>query len=218
MSQKCRASVIIVLAGLITACGGAPSSRPAPVDPFSQIPGNPIALAPLTGANVLLLTVGTVVVGDTARPLVELEGRRTALLAAANAQLDSALRRDAREVRWMGLEEQRRAARRNPTLGVDPDRLATAYLFDPAVDRVPDPLWAGVRILAAVTEARFALVPAAVRLTGAPDSLTAAYVVAIVDTRTGVVLGRTRAQGRTQRTSDLALASAAAALIASPIP
>ncbi len=217
MSSKCHNSVAIVAALLATACGGHQAARTAPADPFAQIPANPIAMASLTGANVLLLTVGTVVVGDTARPLVELEGRRTALLAAANAQLDTALRRDAREVTWMGLEEQRRAARRNPTLGVDPDRLGTAYLFDPSVDRVPDPLWAGVRTLAAVTDARFALVPAAVRIAGTPDSLVATYVVVIADTRTGTVLGRTRAVGRAQRTPEAALAAAAAALVASPI-
>lgn len=152
--------------------------------------------------------------GDSARPLPDLEARRAALIELANAALDTAVRRDGREVTWAGLEEQRRAARRNPTLGLDPDRLATAFLVG-GMDRIPDPQWAQVRSLAAITGARFAVVPAAARITGAPGSLTASFIMVLIDVRTGGVMFRARATGRAMATIEAALASAAGTVIAS---
>jgi hypothetical protein len=163
------------------------------------------------------LTVGGLFVGDSGSGLPDLEPRRTALLDAANAALDTALRRDGRDVHWMGLEEQRGAVRRNPTLGLEPERFATAYLFEPGVDRIPDPLWAQVRTLAAITGARFAVVPAAARLAGRPGSVSAAYVLVVADARTGRVLWRGRAQGRPAATAEAALAVAAGTVIATPL-
>ena len=93
-------------------------------------------LTAFSGSTVLLLTTGGVVAGDSANPIPELQSRRNALVAVANAALDSALRRDGRSVTWMGLEEQRSVARRNPTLGLDPDRLPTVELFPPGIEVV----------------------------------------------------------------------------------
>jgi hypothetical protein len=176
-----------------------------------------MSVAPLAGTNVLVLTVGGLMVGDSAQPLPELDARRTALVDAANAALDSALRRDGREVTWLGLEEQRRAARRNPTLGIEPDHFATQYLFDPRVDRIPDPLWSQIRSLAAVSSARYVMVPAGVKIAGAPGALSAAYVMVLADARSGGVLARVRAQGRPAATPEAALALAAGTLLASPL-
>ena len=140
MSRWCRYAAAVLLLPAAASCKKKPDTV-APVDAFMSIETGALGLTTLSGSNVLLLTAGGLVAGDTAKPLPDLEARRGALLDTANVVLDSALRRDGREVVWMGLDEQRRAARRNPTLGIDPDRLATSELFPPQTDRVPDPLW-----------------------------------------------------------------------------
>lgn len=166
---------------------------------------------------MLLLVVGGLVVGDSGVPLPEIEMRRSALLELANAALDTAVRRDGREVTWMGLSEQRQAARRNPTLGLEPDRFATASLVDVATERVPDPLWGQIRSLAAITGARFALVPSGVKIGGAPGAFTASYIVVVADARTGAVMYRARAAGRPAASPEAALANAASTVIATPL-
>jgi hypothetical protein len=191
----------------VASCGHH-QARVTPSDPFEQIAVSRLVVGSLAGSNVLLLTVGGLLVDDTTS---------SQLLGYANAALDSALRRDAREVSWLGLEEQRRAARRNPTLGLDPDHFATQYLFDPRVDHVPDPLWAQLRALVAVSSARYALVPAGVKISGAAGARTAAYVLVLVDARAGTVLSRLRAQGTPAATGEAALRAAAGTVIATPL-
>ncbi len=161
--------------------------------------------------------VGGLSLGDSTGTLPDLEPRRGALLQEANSALDTAVRLTGRGVTWMGLEEQRRAARRNPTLGIEPDQLATAYLVGSTVDRVPDPLWGQVRSLGAITGARFAVVPAAVRVSGTSGAFTASYIVVVADIRTGNVMFRARATGRPMATAEAALVSAAGTVIAAPL-
>ena len=215
MLCNCRFSVV-TLAAAVAACGGG-TARTNPSDPFATIPISQLPVGSLSGSNVLVLVAGGVVLGDTAGPLTELEGQRTAILVTANEALDTALRRDARDVNWMGLQEQRRLARRNPTLGLDPDRLPTAYMAGPGVERVPDPLWSSIRTLSAVTGARYAIVPAAVRVTGREGAYVAEYVVVAADTRSGGVVYRGRALGRPAVDLRTAFASAAATLVATPL-
>jgi hypothetical protein len=161
--------------------------------------------------------VGGLSLGDSTGSLPDLEARRAALLLDANSALDTAVRATGRGVTWMGLEEQRRAARRNPTLGLDPDQFATAYLVGSEADRIPDPLWGQVRSLGAITGARFAVVPATVRIAGTSGALTASYIVVVADIRTGTVMFRARATGRPMATAEAALASAARTVIATPL-
>jgi hypothetical protein len=201
--------VSLVLAA--AACGGPKST--APESPWTQTPPAPLPLASLSGAKVLLLTVGGVVAGDSAHPLPGLEARRSALLTAAYAALDTALRRDAREVEWMGLEEQERAARRNPTLNIQPARFNTSALFPVQAERVPDPLWGQIRTISAVTGARYLVAPAGVRFMGTEQALTATYVLVMADARTGAVVWRGRLDGGPQATPEAALASAAATAV-----
>jgi hypothetical protein len=177
----------------------------------------PLPVGSLNGSSVLLLVAGGLSLGDSTGPLPELEPRRAALLQEANAALDTAVRLTGRGVTWMGLEEQRHASRRNPTLGIDPDQFATSYLLGSTVDRIPDPLWGQVRTLGAITGARFAVVPAAVRIAGAAGTLTASYIMVVADVRTGAVMFRARATGRPMATAEAALASAAGTVIAAPL-
>ena len=208
--------VSMVMLALVAGCPRSHTTRTDPNDPFSRIAVSPLPIASASGSSVLLLALGGLVLGDTAA-LPELEGQRARLTAAAYAQLDSALRRDAREVLWQGLEEQRYATRRNPTLGLDPDRFPTAYVIEPSMSQIPDPLFAEIRTLAAITGARYAVVPAGARLTRATGGYRAEYVLAAADARTGTVIWRGRAEGRPAATAEGALSAAASTVIASPL-
>jgi hypothetical protein len=218
MSRYCNVGVAILSLLAIAACGRPKPSSTTPRDVFAAVPVAPLPTASLGGVQVLLLTVGTVQVGDTVNRLPALEARRSALVGTAYAALDSALRRDAREVEWMGLEEQLRAAGRNPTLGVRPERFATVYLSDPELEVIPDPLWGQARTLIAVMGGRFVLVPAAVRLRATGDAVTATYLLVMADARSGRVLWRGRLEGRPAPTAEAAFAAAAATAIATPLP
>ena len=213
MSSKCHYSVVIVAAAALSGCGGHSAARVAPEDPFATIPIATLPVGSLAGSSALLMAVGAIVAGDSTDPLPAINAQRLALIEVANAAIDTALRRDARAINWMGLAEQRRVARRSPTLGVDPDRLPTVYLVGPRVQRVPDPLWAGMRTLVAMTGARMAIVPAVARITGHPGALTAEFMLVIVDARTGEVLWRGRSVGVPSPTAEAALASAAGAAV-----
>lgn len=217
MSLRCRNAVAIAVLVLAAACQKQPPAATTPTDPFTAIEVGRLSLTALSGSNVLLLTAGGLVVGDSGNPLLSLEPRRNELLQVANSVLDTALRRDGREVTWMGLEEQRRIARRNPTLGIDPDRLSTVELFSAQAERVPDPLFGRLRTLAAMAGARYALAPAAVKIGGTPEAMTASIVIVLVDARGGGVLFRARASGGPAPTAEQALARAAGVVIASPL-
>jgi hypothetical protein len=187
------------------------------VDPFEGIEVGQLPVGSLSGTNVLILVAGGVVLGDSTGTLPQLETERNAILDIANHALDTALRRDARDVNWMGLEEQRRAARRNPTLGLNPERLPTAYTAPASVERIPDPLWAQVRTLSAVTGARYAVIPAAVRVTGRDSAYVGEYVLVGADTRSGGVVFRARVLGRPAPTLRAAFAAASANLVSGPL-
>jgi hypothetical protein len=185
----------------------------APEDPIGSVPVAPLPTAVFAGSPTLLLTVGGLIIGDSASPLPELEARRTALLEAAYAALDTALRRDARDTHWMGLEEQRRAARRAPTLNLEPDRFNTVYLVGRKVEAMTDPLWAEVRTLAGLTGARMVVAPAAAKLSGRMGAYVASYVLVVADTRVGQVVWRSRVTGSPAGTPEAAFASAASTAI-----
>jgi hypothetical protein len=212
-----RYRVSVACFGLLAACSSGTPSHIQPVDPFGGIELGQLPVGSLSGSKVLILVTGGVVLGDSTGGIPQLETERSAILDIANHAIDTALRRDAREVQWMGLEEQRRAAHRNPTLNLDPDRLPTAYTAAATVERIPDPLWAQVRTMSAVTGARFAVIPAAVRVTGRDSAWVAEYVVVGADTRTGGIVFRARARGRAAPTLRAAFASATATLVTTPL-
>jgi len=205
----------MMLPPLLAAVSCTPRSHAtAPLDPISAVAVSPLPIGSLGGAKALVLVVGGVVFGDSA---LALETQRTAILEQADAALDTALRRDAHDVRWEGLPEQRDVTRRNPALDIDPDRLPTAYLVSMRIDQVPDPLWSDIRTLAAMTDARYAIVPAAVRIAGAPGAFRASYVLVAVDARTGAVVWRGRSDGASAATPAAALALAASAAVPNPL-
>jgi hypothetical protein len=212
MSRKRNVSVAIVLLSLLSACGGRPRA-PVPEDPFSEIALSPLPSDALAGSSVLLLPVGVLVLSDSAARDAGLVARQLALKAAAGAVLDSALRRRAPGVTWLGLAEQRRALRLAPALGIEPARLETAYLLSPKVTSLADPLWSQLRALMGMTDAQTAVAPAGVRLDRGAGGYTAEYVLVLVDPRDGKVLGRGRTRGPAAATPEAALRAAAEATV-----
>ncbi len=225
MLRRCRYAVAIVMLVAATACGGRPGTRAAPDDPFATTPESGLPMGSLAGQSALLLPAGGLVVGDSGNALPAIVARRAALLDYANAVVDTAVRRDAREVRWFGLTEQRRVARGAPTLSLDPDHFSTAHLVDRRVGYVADPLRAQLRTLAGLTNARLALAPTVVRVShrgggggcgggGGREGLIAEILWAAVDARLGSVVARGRASGLPAPTAEAAIANAAARLVA----
>jgi hypothetical protein len=194
--------------------GCARSPRPTtPEDPFRAIGVAPLPAGALAGGSVLVLPVGALVLTDSASRNADLVARQYALRAVAGALLDSALVQRAPSVTWVGLAEQQRALRLAPALGIEPARLETGYLANPKVESLVDPLWGQVRALAGMTNARMAVAPAAVRLDRRGSEYTAEYVLVLVDSREGTVLGRGRTQGPPAATPEAALAAAAAVAV-----
>jgi len=212
MSYKYRYGVMLVAVALAAGCGRA--QRPTtPEDPFKAIGIAPLPVEALAGSSVLVLPVGAMVLSDSAALDADLVARRFALAAEAGAALDSAFRRGAPTVKWLGLAEQRRAMRMAPALGVDPARLETDYLLSPRVESMVDPLWAQLRALTALMDSRTAVAPAGVRLDRRAGGYAAEFVLVLVDSRSGRVLGRGRMPGPLAATPEAALSSAAAATV-----
>lgn len=213
MRRNRKTAILLLTLCATAACGPKRSGDARPEDPFAAIPVMPLPVGSLAGSSALVLVTGTVVFGDSVGDVAD---RRVALLESANAALDTALRAGAREVTWHGLPEQRRVARRNPTMSIDPDRLPTSYLIS-AAEQVPEPLWTQIRTMAALTGARFAVVPAAVRIAGTPGALRAEYALIAVDARTGRIVWRGRSESGASPTAELALSRAAHAAVPSAL-
>jgi hypothetical protein len=211
MTNKCRQCVTLVSFVLIAGCSHSSRERVAPADPFANVEAAQIPVSSLAGASALLLPVGYLVLGDSVAGFAM---QRADLLARATAVLDSVLMRDAGTVTWQNQDSIRRALRRAPGIGaVDPSRLPTGFLLAKRVEAVPDPLWSSIRAVAALTGARMAFVPVAVRLDGRDGAVTATFAMAIVDVRLGRLAWRGRTTGAPAPTPQAALVSAAAAAI-----
>lgn len=215
MTSKCRQCVTLVSLMSIAACSHPAPERVTPTDPFVNIEVSQIPVGSLAGASALLLPVGSVVFGDS---VTSLTAQRADLLDRATAVLDSVLRRDAGTVTWQNQDSIRRALRRSPGIGAaDPSRLPTGFLLAKRVEAVPDPLWSSIRTVAALTGARMAFVPVAVKLDGREGAVTATFAMALIDVRLGQLAWRGRVTGRPAASAEAALAFAAAAAVPSGI-
>jgi hypothetical protein len=211
MSRQYRNTIVILAALSAAACAGRSSRPTTPEDPFLVVSVAPLPVGALAGNSALLLPVGALVLGDSAALNPELVSRRFGLLALAGSVLDTALRQNARAVRWLGLAEQRRALRMAPALGIEPDRLETGYLMGSKVESLTDPLWSQLRTLEGMMGARIAVAPAGVKIERRGESFIATYVLVMVDARTGRLQWRGRTDGAAAATPEAALRSAALA-------
>lgn len=214
MTPKCRSGVVLLSFAVAGACSHRAPNPPAPVDPFVHVGVSQIPVTGMAGSGALLFPVGSILFGDS---LAALAMRRGDLLDRATAVLDSVLERDAREVTWHDQEAMRRVLRRSPGIASDPTDLPTGFLLAKKVEGVPDPLWSSVRALGALTGARVAVIPVAVRLEGRPGAVNATFALAIVDVRVGQLSWRGRVTGPDQPTAEAALTAAAAAAVPSGI-
>ncbi len=124
-----------------------------------------------------------------------LPGESVARLHWADSLMGQVLVERAPEVTWVLPPELRRVARRAPGMVTDPDRMGQA-LLRAKVDRVPDPLRAYLRALAAMTDARYVIVPAVVRIsTDSTGAVRAETLLVFADTRNGAIMWRSEPVG-----------------------
>lgn len=213
MSRQYRNTIVMIAALSASACAGHSARPTAPEDPFLAIGVAPLPVVALAGGSALLLPVGTLMLGDSAARIPDLVARRYDLLALAGTVLDTALRQNARGVRWIGLVEQRRALRMAPALGIEPERMETAYLMGAKVEALTDPLWSQVRTLMGFTEARVVVAPAGVKIERQGEGFVASYVLVMADARTGRLQWRGRTDGAAAATPEAALRNAAEATV-----
>ena len=214
MTHKCRNGVMLLSLSAVCACSHHAPTQAIPADPFANLGVSQIPVTGMAGSGALLFPVGNIVFGDS---LTGLALRRGDLLDRATVVLDSVLERDAREVTWHDQEAMRRVLRRSPGIASDPTDLPTGFLLAKRVEGIPDPLWSSLRALGALTGARMAVIPVAVRLQGRPGAVSATFAVAIVDVRVGELSWRGRVTGPDQPTPEAALLAAAAAAVPSGI-
>jgi hypothetical protein len=154
-----------------------------------QSPAPALAVAPLAGQRVPVLPVTLLSVEP---PIDEqLPGDRAERLEWADRIVADVLMSRGPEVTWVLPPELRAVARRAPATVTDPDRMGHALMRASSLQVVPDPLRSYLRALTAMTESRFVLIPAAVRMV--PDStggIRAETAMVLVDSRNGAVLWR----------------------------
>lgn len=177
-----RHFAIAAVALLGAACGGkAAAGTPAPV------PAAPQSLAGLAGEQVIVLPTRFLRNPDSAWSGT-LDDRRK-LLASVDSALQAAVRERGAAPRWTWSDELTRLARRNAAYVPNPHDVAAEPLRLPMrrgrnPDMLTDPLRSQLRSLAALRDARYALVPVELRLESRGGGTGRAVLhLALVDTR-----------------------------------
>lgn len=187
---------------LLGACSAATVTPPAAAQD-SQRPAAALNVAPLAGQPVPVLPA-TYIVADS---VAGIPAVHSGAVAWADSIIGEALESRGPEVQWVLPPALRHAARRAPATVTDPDRMGQAILRAPKLDRIPDPLRIYMRSLAAVTNSRMMMVPAAIRFAYAPGGVRAEVDLVLADARSGSVLWRSRPHA-TAVTADAALKAA----------
>jgi hypothetical protein len=146
-----------------------------------------LSLTPLVGLPIPVLPA-TFLVADTG--IVGIPVGRVAQLAWADSVLLDALQTRGPEANWMGPAELRRAAKRAPGMMPDPDHMSQSALRFESIKRVPDPILANLRMMIAMTNTRYVMVPASVRFRRMADGVEATTVLVLADPRSGEILWR----------------------------
>jgi hypothetical protein len=109
--------------------------------------------------------------------------------AALDSELAYWLPQHAGNVRWILPEQMQRTLARSPTLDIDINNLAINIFQQAQVKRIGDPLFGDVRRLAAVLNARLALIPVAAELIGRTEADARVQIAtAIIDALDGTVI------------------------------
>ncbi len=168
------------MVGLFAACATAQQPKPSPAPA--------LLLSPLAGQSIPVLPASYLIADEAVEASLapDLRGR----LAWADSLIGDVLQGRGPEVAWVLPEELRRVARRAPGTVSDPDRMGQAILRSDGLKRVPDPLFSQLRSLAAMTNARQVMVPAAIRLSTVDGGVRADVVLVLVDARSSLLLWR----------------------------
>lgn len=195
-----RAAALAVLLALAPLLPAASQAAPARHDPHESVPLSTNAIA---GQKIPVLPLASLV-ADAGLPAEEGAADpwrdRSLGVRRADSLLSTALRDRAPEVTWLSPGQVRRIAARAGGILNDPDQMGQALLRAPELKHVPDPLRSQLRTLAAMAGGRYVLVPAALAFTVDPAGIKAAFSLVIADPRTGDILWRTIATGRSRTT------------------
>ena len=186
---------------LIAACGG---KRPSAAPPAPTTAPAPV----LTGLTVMVFPTqrGPVAVADTTAKHFGLPSEKL------DAEVAYWLPQLAGSVKWILPASIQRSITRSPTLAVDINNLAVTAFHRAQVKRIGDPLFGDLRKLAAVLDARIAVIPVAAEYIGStPATARPQIATAVIDALDGTVLWYGVLQGDTPAQDEAAIASAAQA-------
>jgi hypothetical protein len=190
--------VMLVAAG----CGGMRPERAPPPPTTSPAPV-------MAGQTVMIFPVqyGNVPVAQATLQRFPVEKEKL------DAEIAYWLPQQAGTVRWLLPSAIQRVISRSPTLGVDIKNLAVGSFQRAQVKRIGDPLYGDLRKLAAVLDARFAVIPVAAEQIGASEADARVQVAtALIDALNGTVLWFGVIESAADARGEAGIASAAQAI------
>lgn len=140
-------------------------------------------------------------------------GEAPEAVVGLDAGIAAALTRTAPGVEWVHASQVERVAARNPALEIRPRQLAVGSFHRARVNNIGDPLFGQLRTLAALVDARWALVPVAAGYAEAGAAQVRVEIAAaLIDTSGGAVVWYGMVAGEPGARGPAAAASAAEAL------
>jgi hypothetical protein len=175
--MKRLSNAVLAWALVVAACGARPQRAPPTptTSPAPVLAGQTVMFFPVQYGNV------PVAVATLQHFPIDKE--------KLDAELAYWLPQQAGNVRWVLPATIQRAISRSPTLGVDITNLAVGSFQRAQVKRIGDPLFGDLRKLAAVLDARFAVIPVAAEQIGTTEANARVQVAtAVIDALNGTVL------------------------------
>lgn len=109
--------------------------------------------------------------------------------AAVDAEIAYWFQQGTPTAKWLLPQTIDRTIQRSPTLDINPRALAVGAFQHAQVRRIGDPLFGDLARLAAVLQARIAIVPVAAEFVGvSPDSAVLSVATAVIDPTDGAVI------------------------------
>lgn len=195
------AAAIIVTSVVGGSCARAQISPKTP----KPLPAPALLLTPLAGQPIAVLPASYVISDGN---VMGIPAARLAQLAWVDSVVGEALQVRGPEAKWLLPAELRRVAKRAPGIVTDPDQMGQASMRFEGLKKVPDPLFANIRSLAALTGSRFVMIPAAFRFSHTADGVQVEATLVLVDARSGLI---------PWRSSPVVTAATAAAALAATI-
>lgn len=168
----------MLLSAILCACGAATPRAQPPLPTAESAPS-------LRGATAMVFPVQNAGV-----PVRDAQQRRWAAdRTAIDAEIAYWLQQGAPGVKWVLPAQIDRTIARSPMLDIDPRALAVGVFQHAQVKRIGDPLFGDLARLAAVLQAKFAVVPVAAEFVGtSPDSAVLNIATAVIDPTDGDVM------------------------------